>query len=122
MVPVLLSWNGKSIRTKMLLDTGATTTFLMPWMARRLGMAVEEKEQIAKGAGGSLKVRPSVVDIELLKSGRYGKPPPVVRCPVLIPNGEDSLPFAVLGRKPFFQKFEIVIRERDGEFVFRTVH
>jgi hypothetical protein len=122
MVPVALSWNGKSLRTKMLLDTGATTTFIMPWMARRLGLTLGDKDQLAKGAGGSITVRPSEVEMQLLKTGRFGPAPPVVRCHVLVPAKEDALPFAVLGRKPFFQRFEIILRERDGEFVFRSIH
>jgi hypothetical protein len=123
MVPILLSWGEKSIPTKMLLDTGATRTFVLPWMMRRLGAPVGDKEQPVKGAGGSIRVKEGTVNMSLLKSHRFGQPEsPTKECQVLVPVLEDALPFPVLGRKPFFQGYEVVLRERAGEFVFRTVH
>lgn len=42
MVPVVLSWGTKGFRTKMLLDTGATSTFLIPDIAEYLGLEILE--------------------------------------------------------------------------------
>jgi hypothetical protein len=123
MVPVVLLWGEKSILTKMLLDTGATRTFVLPWMMRRLGAPVVEKEQPVKGAGGSIRAREGTVQISLLKARGFGQPAaPTKECPVLVPVLDDALPFPVLGRKPFFQGYEIVLREREGEIIFRSIH
>jgi hypothetical protein len=122
MLPVIISWEGKGFRTRMLLDTGATTSFLVPDIAEYLGLELTGEPTEAHGAGRAFLVRDAKVDIQLETGRKFGPEPEKHRIPVKVPTEDDAIPFPVLGRKPFFQWYEIVIRELKEEIVLRRVY
>lgn len=122
MIPVVLSWGDQGFRTKMLLDTGATSTFLIPDIAEYLGLAVTGEPTEAHGAGRAFTVRDAEVEIQLEVSHSFGAEPEKHRIPVKVPTEEDAIPFPVLGRKPFFGWYEITIRERKEEVILRRTY
>jgi hypothetical protein len=119
MVPVVLSWNGKGRRFKMLLDSGATTSFLIPDIAEYLALAVTGEPTEAHGAGRTFWVRDAVVEVQLEVSHAFGAQPEKHRIPVKVPTDSDAIPFPVLGRKPFFTLYEVTFREAREEIVLR---
>ena len=122
MIPVVLSWGAKGFRTKMLLDTGATTTFLIPDIAEYLGLEVTGEPTEAHGAGRAFRVRDAEVEVQLEVGHAFGPSPEKHRIPVKVPTEADAIPFPVLGRKPFFGWYEITIRELREEIVLRRVY
>jgi Aspartyl protease len=122
MVPVILSWKGKGFRTKMLLDTGATTTFLIPDIAEYLNLTVTGEPTEAHGAGRAFAVQDAVVEIQLEVGHQFGGQTEKHTVPVKVPTEADAIPFPVLGRKPFFRWYEIAIRELNEEIVLRRVY
>jgi predicted aspartyl protease len=120
MVTVILSWKGQSLETGMLMDTGATTTFLLPWVEEALGLEAAHGDTVAHGAGGSLKVRPSRVNLQIAARDTHGRASTShLLDPVLILDSDEALPFSVLGRRPFLEWYELTVREPKGEFVLR---
>lgn len=122
MIPVILTWRGKGFRTRMLLDTGATSTFLIPDIVEYLGLTVRGQPSEAHGAGHTFTVRDSEVEIQLEVGHQFGGSTEKHTVPVKVPTDPDAIPFPVLGRKPFFNWYEIVIREAGEEIVLRRVH
>jgi hypothetical protein len=121
-IPVVLSWGKQGFRTKMLLDTGATSTFLIPDIAEYLGLELSGEPSEAHGAGRAFAVRDAEVEIQLEVAHSFGQPPERHRIPVKVPTEADAIPFPVLGRKPFFGWYEITIRERREEIVLRRIY
>lgn len=119
MLLVRLSWNGRALKTRMLLDTGATTSMILPWMAEVLGLTMQGDPFDATGAGGKLKVRVSEVDIQIPRRGLGDADQPVKLLPVLVTVEPDAIPYGVLGRDPFFKWFEVIFRQADEEVVLR---
>jgi clan AA aspartic protease (TIGR02281 family) len=64
LVPVTLSYRGKEVTAKFLLDTGATTCTISPSLAARLHFSPEEgRRGIARGVGGGVyEVRQATLD------------------------------------------------------------
>jgi predicted aspartyl protease len=122
MIPVVLSWRGKGLRTKMLLDTGATTTFLIPDLVEYLELELSGEPKEAHGAGRMFLTRDAEVDIQLEVARQFGAEPETHRIAVKVPAEADAIPFPVIGRKPFFHFYEISIREREEQVVLRRVY
>jgi hypothetical protein len=120
MLPVILSWGNRTLKTKMLLDTGAGVCFILPWMARHLHLKMDGGEGAAPGAGGMIKVKASRLHLQPAVRDAQGRPARrrLVEH-VLIPADEESLPFPMLGRHPFFWWYDIELRELDEMFVLR---
>jgi hypothetical protein len=120
MLPVILSWGGRTLKTKMLLDTGAGVSFILPWMARELRLEVDGGNRVAPGAGGDMRVRSSKVNIRPAVLDTRRKPARRrLLGLVLVTEDDDSLPFPMLGRHPFFNWYDVEIREKDEVFVLR---
>lgn len=120
MLPVILSWGNRTLKTKMLLDTGAGVSFLLPWMARHLHLRIDEDQRSAPGAGGHIRVQASRVNIRPAVPDTNGRPAqPRLMEHVLITADDESLPFPMLGRHPFFTWFDVEIREMDEVFLLR---
>lgn len=120
MLPVILSWGNRTLRTKMLLDTGAGVCFILPWMARHLHMKMDSDEGVAPGAGGQIRVQASKVRLQPAVRDSKGRPAPSRLIEhVLIPTEEDMLPFPMLWRHPFFWWYDIDVREKDELFVLK---
>jgi hypothetical protein len=120
MLPVILSWGDRTLKTKMLLDTGAGVSFILPWMARQLRLEVDGGDRVAPGAGGDMRVRSSKVNLQPAVLDTDRKP---ARCQlmefVLVTADDDSLPFPMLGRHPFFNWYDVEIREKDDVFILK---
>lgn len=108
------------MKTKMLLDTGAGVSFILPWMARHLGLTIDGGDRVAPGAGGEMRVRSSKVDIRPAVLDTRGRP---ARCRrlgfVLVTEDDDTLPFPMLGRHPFFNWYDVEIKEKDDVFILK---
>ena len=121
MLPVILSWGDRTLKTKMLLDTGAGVSFIPPWMAKELRLDIDRSDRVAPGAGGNLRVQSSKVNIRpaVLDTKRRPARSRLMEF-VLITADDDSLPFPMLGRHPFFNWYDVEIREKDGVFILNA--
>ena len=121
MAKAVLSWKGEKARVDMLVDTGANRTFLLSGMAERLGLEVSSEPQTTMAGGGALKVHRAKVEVALMEplpDGRVGRKHLID--PVLIAE-EGSLPFPVLGRKPFLRWYDLKLSERTRMFSLSEV-
>ncbi len=110
------------MRTKVLLDTGATSSFLIPDIAEYLGLELTGLPTEAHGAGQTFTVREAKVEVQLEVAHRFGVAPERHEIVVKVPTDPEAIPFPVLGREPFFLWYEITIREAQEEIVLRRVY
>jgi hypothetical protein len=116
MASTVLTWKGKKQRALMLVDTGATRTFLLASLADLLSLDISSEIQTAQAGGGTLKVRRAKVGLSLeepAEGGRIGRTH--ILDPVLVVE-EGALPFPVLGRKPFLRWYDLKLSEFEQEF------
>ena len=127
MVPMVLSWRGHPLEVSMFLDTGSDSTFLRTSLARELGLEAGPPDRHVRGAGpgksawfpaSPSKVYGSIDHVDT--SGKRGRPH--LLDPVTIPVSDEALPMSVLGREPFMEAYEIIIRQKQREFVLRELH
>ena len=120
MLPVILSWGDRTLKTKMLVDTGANVSFILPWMARILHMQFEGDTSTAPGAGGQIGVRASQVKLRPAQADTKGRAARTwLMEHVLVPVEDDTIPFPILGRHPFFRWYDVEIREKDEKFLLK---
>lgn len=115
MATVVLSGMGERIRVKLMVDTGASRTFLPDRIAKKLKLDLTPSSQQTQAGGGSLKVQIASVGISLADAdpdGPVGKEH--LLNPVLIVD-DDALPFPILGRSPFLNWYRLMISELDKE-------
>lgn len=123
MVPVELAWGGRSLKTQMLLDTGANATFVERWIAQRLRLPLGGPVEQARGATGTMAVVHSELDLRIARRSTIGVEDEFRRiAPVSVPAGpHDPLPYSVLGRWPFMLPYEITYRENDETIILREI-
>lgn len=122
MVPVRLRWKGDPVETDMMMDTGATVSVLPPTMAARLELELGPPGHPGKGLGGEVAVRPSKVRLQLAAKDTLGVAGrDWLLEPVLVAASDEVVPVPILGRRPFLQHYELIVREDKGEFVLREL-
>jgi len=115
MATAVLSGDKESIRVKLLVDTGASQTFLPHRIARKLKLDLIPTSHYTEVAGGTMKIHVGRVKISLADpnpEGRVGQAH--VLNPVMIVD-DAAIPFPVLGRRPFLRWYKLTVSEVDRE-------
>lgn len=121
MAHIRIAYNGQSIRTNALLDSGATVTYLPFEIMEMLGFHnspdLEAVDSI--GAGGKFESYNATLDkLEIIK-GRHSVYT-FKDINVLVPKGTDAIPYPILGRDSIFKVFNITYREREEKVILRS--
>jgi predicted aspartyl protease len=119
---VRLSWGRAHLETKMVVDTGSTFSVLPSDMAEILGLPLAERTLERAAVGGPVPARGSKVHLQVLSPDLAAKTLLSFRLnPVLVTERGRDTPVALLGRKPFFERYELILREKRQEFVLQEV-
>ena len=100
---VRLSGPSGTVRTNMLVDSGADCSLIDPRHAESLGLQLDEAR---RGQVVARRLHISRSEVLLEVNHPSGWLPPV-RVPVEVPVEPMGLPFAVLGREGFFEAFDV---------------
>jgi len=92
-----------TVRTRMLVDSGADCSLIDPRHAESLGLRLEGARR-GRVAARHLDVSRSEALLEVLHSSGWLSP---IRIPVEVPGEPLGIPFAVLGREGFFEAFDV---------------
>jgi len=93
----------RSLRLRMLVDSGADCSLINPRHAKTLGLRLE-KTRGGRVVSHPLAVSRSEILLEVRHVSGWLSP---IRIPVEIPPEPMGLPFAVLGREGFFEAFDV---------------
>jgi len=120
-IPVILSRYGAEIEFSALLDSGSDYTLLPKHVADALNLKISVKPEKASVVGGSVKTYRSSVNIKIEKGNRTIHLPklPVNILEAIGTNG--GLDDILLGRKPFFEWFNISFHENKKRVILNKV-
>lgn len=112
LLPVALSWNGKSTRLLGgLLDSGSDEIVLPRFIATRLGLDLERANPITV-VGSRTNRFESHVSLSLGRAGRICGPIKDIKVSVL--EGDDTP--LIIGRNPIFKLYRITFVEAENRF------
>lgn len=111
----------KTFRVAMLVDSGADISFISFEIADILGLKLSSETFTSRSASGSFETRRGTVYAELMKGSDNIA---LGEIPVSVPAKPSADPkyyanYALLGRTPFFKKFDVTFRENIQKLILR---
>ena len=102
----------------MLVDSGADTSFLPLEIAEILELKLSEKSHTSRSATGPFETKHASVEAEILRGDTCI---PIGAIQVIVPisklNDRYITSYALLGRNPFFKKFDITFRDKNRKLI-----
>ena len=118
------SSENREMRFNALIDSGADWSFLPKEISTALRLEVDTKDEKILTIGGDTTVYTSKVYVEIPRFNKIPVPVGMVNVHVM-PYEVDAkqMPnFVILGRKDFFEKFEVTINETAQYITLRDIH
>ncbi len=118
------SIENREMRLNALIDSGADWSFLPKEIATALRLDVDTKDERILTIGGNTTVYASKVYAEIPHFAKLPVPIGMVNVHVM-PHEIDAkqMPnFVILGRKDFFEKFEVTINETAKTIMLKDIH
>lgn len=114
----------EEIRMNALIDSGADWSFLPLEIANALRLQMDTSEEKILTIAGETTVLTSKVYVEIPRHANLPIPVGFVNIHVMPKEvGDKQVPsFVILGRKDFFEKFEVTINESAQHITLRDVH
>ena len=114
----------RELRLNALVDSGADWSFLPKEVATALRLEVDTKDEKILTIGGDTTVYTSYVYVEIPRFAKIPVPVGMVNVHVMPHEvDEKQMPnFVILGRKDFFEKFEVTINETAQYITLRDIH
>lgn len=111
-------------RTHALVDSGADISFIPKQIAEILKIELDEKtKKISKSASEEFAAYRSSVFLEVMHNGRRVKIGTIeVAIPEKYAKSEDLQKMILLGRKGFFDQYQITFNEHEKNFVLKKIH
>ncbi|HEV2193840.1 MAG TPA: aspartyl protease family protein [Nitrosopumilaceae archaeon] len=118
------SSENREMRMNALVDSGADWSFLPKEIANALHLDMETTDDRILTIAGETNVYTSKVYAEIQRSGKLPIPIGFVNVHVMPHMVEEiQVPhFVILGRKDFFEKFEVTINESAQYIVLKDIH
>ena len=115
-IPITLRGKEKQLDVMALLDSGADYTAIPKGIAEYIGMDLSKKAETIVGVGGKIQAIPSRVMINI----QHGHESYSISAEVRVLDVDDKFPM-LIGRKDFFEKFEITFKEKDKRIILKKV-
>lgn len=113
----------REIRINALVDSGADWSFLPLEIANALCLEVGKSGDTILTIAGETKVNVSKVHVEIPRSGKLPVSVGTVNVYVMPHEvGQKAAHFVILGRKDFFEKFEITFNETAQYITLKDIH
>jgi hypothetical protein len=113
----------REIRINALIDSGADYSFLPLEIANGLRLDIDKSENKILTIAGEVSVYTSKVFVEIPRAEKLPVPVGFVNVDIM-PNevGQKFPQFVILGRKDFFEKFEVTFNEPGQLITLRDLH
>lgn len=113
----------REIRINALVDSGADWSFLPLEIANVLRLEIDKAEDRILTIAGETKAYTSKVHVEIPRSGKIPISVGFVNVYVMPHEVGDKVPhFVILGRKDFFEKFEVTFNETGQFITLKDIH
>jgi len=113
-IPIRLTHKDKHIDVLALLDSGADACFIPRGLGEYLGYDLNQEGEYSYGVNSKFKVLRSTITITIKIDHRdYTIPAVPVNICLEDEKDKDLKTFILLGRRKFFDEFEVRIREKD---------
>ncbi len=115
-IPVTLINNGKSVDVVALLDSGADVSFIPRGIAEILDIDISKgKRTPTVGLGGEIETIDAKISVLVQNAHERYRFSIATKIPV---EDKDRFPI-ILGRRDFFDKFDIVFKEKERKIILR---
>jgi hypothetical protein len=113
----------REIRINALVDSGADYSFLPLEIANGLHLDIDKSENKILTIAGEASVYTSKIFVEIPRAGKLPIPVGFVNVDIMPHEVGDKLPhFVILGRKDFFEKFEVTFNETGQYITLKDIH
>lgn len=112
-IPVEIGYKGISMKFVAIVDSGSDVSYLPQWVADALGIKIKGKENIADTVNGKINVIEDFVQITLRHKNNCER----FTIPVDIPVDKDYTDEIIIGRKGFFDRFDITFKENSKRII-----
>jgi predicted aspartyl protease len=113
-IPITIGYKtGRSINIVALIDSGSDESYLPMWVADFLGIKLSGKVSEVETINGMVNVYQEFVNITI----RHKDSKEFFTIPVDIPCDENRTDEVILGRKGFFDRFDITFKENSKRLI-----
>jgi hypothetical protein len=112
-IPIEISYQGKSMAFVAIIDSGSDISYIPKWVSDALGIKIKGKTDFVDTINGKIKVVEDFVNVAI----RHGKDVERFVLPVDIPVDEEHTDEIIIGRKGFFDRFDITFKENSRRIV-----
>ena len=115
--------NNREVRVLALVDSGADISFIPLEIAQTLRLDVDQSETKILTIAGVASVYQTKVHVEIPRKGKLPIDIGMIHADVMPhESGEHAPDYIILGRKDFFEKFEVTINETAQTIILRDIH
>ncbi|MFQ5783175.1 MAG: aspartyl protease family protein [Nitrosopumilus sp.] len=115
--------NNREIRMLALVDSGADVSFIPLEIAQALRLDVDESDNKILTIAGITNVYQTKVHVEIPIKGKRPVIVGMINADVMSHESGEHVPeYVILGRKDFFEKFEVTINETAQTITLKDVH
>jgi len=115
--------DNREIRMLALVDSGADISFIPLEIAQALRLDIDESDNKILTIAGIADVYQTKVYVEIPRKGKLPIDVGIIHADVMThESGKHVIDYVVLGRKDFFDKFEVTINETAQTITLRDVH
>lgn len=114
--------DNREIRMLALVDSGADVSFIPLEIAQALRLDIDESEEQILTIAGIANVFQTKVHVEIPRKGKLPIHVGMIHADVMPQESEHAPEYVILGRKDFFEKFEVTINENSQTIILRDTH
>lgn len=112
-IPIEMGYKGNSLKFVAIIDSGSDVSYIPQWVANALGIQIKGKTDIVDTVNGKIRVVEDFVNITI----RHGKETERFLIPADIPMDQEQTDEIILGRRGFFDRFDITFKENSRRII-----
>jgi len=117
------SKDNREVRMLALIDSGADISFIPLEIAQTLRLDIDESDLKIMTIAGITNVFQTKVHVEIPIKGKRPVPVGMIHADVMPhETGDDAPTYVILGRRDFFDKFEVTFNEAAQTITLRDIH
>ena len=115
--------DNREVRINALIDSGADWSFIPLEIANTLRLDIDKSDNRLLTVAGEMSVYQTKIHLEIPRRGGYPLVVGTINAYVMPEESGEKMPnFIILGRKDFFEKFEVTINETAKSITLKDVH
>lgn len=112
-IPIEIGYNGASMKFVAIVDSGSDESYIPKSIAEILGIETKGRQTTVSTINGTVKVITTLIKITI----RHKSETERFTVPVDVPVEEDGTNEIILGRRGFFDRFDITFKENSKRII-----